>query len=248
MHVIPEKKISAKASEVTGVTMVGQSMIVNGKAVEAVSIKSALDRFIKYLEKCRKDSPVILVGHNIESYDCKVLLHALQNCGKCSDFQRNVTGFLDTYKLFKKCFPNMKSYKQEELVKALIGESYMAHCALHDVVALQKLMKSANLEQTDMNKSAFSLERAIKAYDISQHVASNIPSLQTMIDKKIISKGIARSIAGSGLQFQHLCVVSKRNGVEGLKSLLSEVSNGQIRVTKSEKIIMGIANYISQYH
>ena len=55
-----------------------------------------IDRFIKFLDKCRKDSPVILVGHNIESYDCKVLLHALQNCGKCSDFQRNVTGFLDT--------------------------------------------------------------------------------------------------------------------------------------------------------
>ena len=82
MHVIPEKKISAKASEVTGVTMVCQSMIVNGKAVEAVSIKSALDRFIKYLEKCRKDSPVILVGHNIESYDCKVLLHAFSLLAK----------------------------------------------------------------------------------------------------------------------------------------------------------------------
>ena len=54
MHVIPEKKISAKASEVTGVTMVGQSMIVNGKAVEAVSIKSALDRFIKFLEKMQE--------------------------------------------------------------------------------------------------------------------------------------------------------------------------------------------------
>ena len=65
-----------------------------------------------------------------------------------------------------------------------------------------------------------------------------------MIDNKCISQGVARKVAGSGLQLKHLSTVSKRNGLSGLRSLLSEVTNGQIRVAKSEKIICAIASYL----
>ncbi|XP_052212334.1 protein PML-like isoform X3 [Dreissena polymorpha] len=240
-YVMPEKKMSLKASEITGVTVVGESMLVKGQTVTAVPIKSALTSFITFLQKC---SPVILVGHNIESFDCKVLLHAIHSCGKMFEFQQNICGFLDTYKLLKEILPNMKSYKQENLVKDVIGESYMAHGALQDVLALQKLVNSVPLDQNIVNKYSFSYERAILAYNVSLNVASNIKSLQTMIDKKVMSQGVARKAAGSGLQLKHLRTVSKRNGLSGLRSLLSEVTNGQIRVTKSEKIICAIASYL----
>ena len=65
-----------------------------------------------------------------------------------------------------------------------------------------------------------------------------------LIDKKVMSQGVARKVAGSGLQLKHLSTVSKRNGLSGLRSLLSEVTNGQKRVTKSEKIICAIASYL----
>ncbi|KAH3836738.1 hypothetical protein DPMN_110113 [Dreissena polymorpha] len=60
---MPEKKMSLKASEISGVTVVGDSMLVKGHKVTAVPIKSALTRFITFLQKF---SPEILVGHNIE--------------------------------------------------------------------------------------------------------------------------------------------------------------------------------------
>lgn len=74
---MPEKKMSLKASEITGVTVVSDSMLVKRQTVTAVPIKSALTSFITFLQKC---SPIILVGHNIESFDCKVLLRAIHTC------------------------------------------------------------------------------------------------------------------------------------------------------------------------
>ncbi|KAH3817972.1 hypothetical protein DPMN_119557 [Dreissena polymorpha] len=65
-----------------------------------------------------------------------------------------------------------------------------------------------------------------------------------MIDTKVISQGVTRKVAGSGLQLKHLSIESKRIGLSGLRSPLSEVTNGQIRVTKSEKIICAIASYL----
>ncbi|XP_052267822.1 uncharacterized protein LOC127869351 [Dreissena polymorpha] len=76
-YVMHEKKISLQASEITGVTVVSDSMLVKRQTVTAVPIKSALTSFITFLQKC---SPIILVGHNIESFDCKVLLRAIHTC------------------------------------------------------------------------------------------------------------------------------------------------------------------------
>jgi hypothetical protein len=87
------QKISLQASEITGVTVVSDSMLVKRQTVTAVPIKSALTSFITFLQKF---SPVILVGHNIESFDCKVFLHAVHTCGKMFEFQQNICGFLDT--------------------------------------------------------------------------------------------------------------------------------------------------------
>ncbi|KAH3739915.1 hypothetical protein DPMN_046605 [Dreissena polymorpha] len=60
-----EKKMSLKASEITRVTVVGDSTLVKGQTVTADPIKSALTSFITFLQKF---SPVILVGHTIECF------------------------------------------------------------------------------------------------------------------------------------------------------------------------------------
>jgi hypothetical protein len=49
--------------------------------------------------------------------------------------------------MLKEILPNMKSYKREHLVKDVIGELYMAHGAIQDILALQKLVNSVPLDQ-----------------------------------------------------------------------------------------------------
>jgi len=236
--------MSTKASEVTGVTMVGDTMFVHGKEVQAVPVRNALEQFIAFLKQCQQNSPVLLVGHNIKNFDSKILIHALTNCDLLSDFENATFGFLDTLNLFKKTLPKQPSYRQEDLLKNLLGETYSAHSAIHDVIALQKLMATLVVERTVLNLSSFSCQHAIKSYVISSEVRKNLPSLHTMVDKKIISPGIARTIAGSGLNCNHLQISWKRNGIDGLRNLLSEVNDGHIRVTRSEKIIAAIGDYI----
>lgn len=46
----------------------------------------------------------------------------------------------------------------------------------------------------------------------------------------------------------HVCFVYKRNGIDGLWRMLSEVSNGKVRVTKSERILMAIAEFLHLIH
>lgn len=129
-------------------------------------------------------------------------------------------------------------------MRNLLGNSYTAHNAQEDVIALQTLVNSVHSDENVKTELSFSLEKAVQSYEYACNISRNIASLQSIIDKKVISKGIARLIAGSGLKFCHLCIVYKRNGTDGLRRLLSEVSYGKVRVTKSERIITDIADYI----
>lgn len=55
---------------------------------------------------------------------------------------------------------------------------------------------------------------------------------------------LSARVLQDGLKICHLCVVYKRNGTDGLRRLLSEVSNAKVTVTKSERIIKTIAKYL----
>jgi len=225
--------------------MVGDTMFVHGKEDQAVPVRNALEQFIAFLKQCQQNSPVLLVGHNIKNFDSKILIHALTNCELLSDLENATVGFLDTLNLLhKKTLPKQPSYRQEDLLKNLLGETYSAHSAIHNVIALQKLMATLVVERTVLNPSSFSCQHAIKSYFISSQVIKNLPSLHTMVDKKIISPGIARTIAESALNCNHLQIAWKRNGIDGLRNLLSEVNDGHIRVTRSEEIIAAIGDYI----
>jgi hypothetical protein len=68
--------------------------------------------------------------------------------------------------MLKEILPNMKSYNREHLVKDVIGELYMAHGAIQDILALQKLVNSVPLDQNTVNKYSFSYDRAVLAYNV----------------------------------------------------------------------------------
>lgn len=134
-YVIPQKPISTQASKVTGLALNGTTLHHNGKAVKAVSIQEALQDLISFRGNLPSKKPKILVGHNIKSYDCPILMNALRNCNIEDRFEEEVIGFLDTMKLFRLSFPSQKSYSQQHLSKVLLAEdfTYEAHNALEDV-------------------------------------------------------------------------------------------------------------------
>jgi hypothetical protein len=80
-------------------------------------------------------------------------------------------------------------------------------------------------------------------YDICKQ---NLTSLKPLVDAKVIGIAMAKNVASSGLQMDHIKLAHKRNHSDGIKRLLNEKDrNGKIRVTDSSRIIKKLTNYLA---
>lgn len=71
----------------------------------------------------------------------------------------------------------------------------------------------------------------------------NIPSLQCLVDKNVLSAGMAKKVAGSGLDFECLRLAHSRSA-DGIHALFTEqCGNSSVRVTKCKKIIDSVTNF-----
>ncbi|XP_065944826.1 uncharacterized protein [Magallana gigas] len=240
-YVTPKRPITPSASEITGLVVRNGKLYHLQKEVNAISLIAALDSFLKFLEKY--NSGVILVGHNIKSFDCPVLFRALESCSLLSKFSSKVNGFLDTKLLFRISHPNLTSYSQQSLVARLLGCTYGAHNALEDILALQKLVDKVDLSDGKYKNATFSICYALNALLYQKEVDKNFPSLQILVEKKVLSLCMAKKIAGSALNFDSLKLAHSRDD-NGIRVLFTEVcSNGSVRVTKSNKVIEAVSSF-----
>lgn len=247
-YVMPQITITPKASEITGITVNNGKMFHHSKQVDAVPVKDAFSQLCAYLEKSNNN---ILIGHNIQTYDCPLLFNALASCGEIvvNKFCDNVKGFVDTRKLFKITHSNQKSFAQQNLLKNIMGVTYDAHDALEDVVALQKLVDFVHIEKKPMQKASFTVEYMKESYQHSLRVRQNMPSLKTMIEEKVVSSNMAKTIAGSGLAYKHLKLAYERDCIKGIESLFTEIYDScsrKVRVTKSKNIIDSVSDHFSK--
>ena len=70
-YVVPETPILSHASKVTGLTVVGNSLMLKGAPVPTVSIYDCLSDFILWVQTFKK--PMLLDGHNVQ-FDSKALV------------------------------------------------------------------------------------------------------------------------------------------------------------------------------
>lgn len=244
-YVFPRIAISSQSASVTGISVRNGIMYHHGKRVDSKSISTAVDMLLDFCQTFQKK--IILVGHNVESFDSPILMYALDRCKKLESFTNIVDGFLDTLKFFRIERPGFSSYRQEYLCKNLAGIDYDAHDALSDVLSLQSLINFLNIGLENVNARTASLTSvsAVDFYRYSNVVQSNLPSLQPLIGQKIISCPIAKKIAGSGLQLKHLELAYSRDPVEGIYSLFSEQCGKSVRVSKSRKVTGKIVEYFA---
>ena len=76
-YVMPKIPITSSATEITGLAVQNGMLFHHGSKVDALSVSAALDSLFRFLEKFNN---VVLVGHNIKTFDCPVLLQALESC------------------------------------------------------------------------------------------------------------------------------------------------------------------------
>ena len=241
IYIIPEQKISISASLVTQLDMVGGRLLHRGEPVPAEQPREAFEKFLAWLKG--KKEKVVLLAHNAKCFDSKRIIYALKKYNLLSSFQESVLGFIDTLALFKKVLPGRETYSQECLVADLLGVFYVSHDSLEDVKALQRLVSCKKVEENQLIESSFSTESAVQSTEYCVKKMVNLRTLQPLIASKVVSKGMADKIAGSGLSLHHLQLSFERGGGDGLISILSDHVNGKPRVTKNRRIISQLSNY-----
>ena len=187
--------MTLEAAKVTGIGTGGGKVYKNGIKMPAQTLGETLSDFINWIIQFKK--PVVLIAHNA-MFDARVFVNACVKTNMFDTMSAVIVGFVDTLKAMRKHFPGQKSYKQELLLKELLGYSYSAHDALEDCQSLMKLVnyacEKANMKLCD-NVISFEFIRDNILYD--RKAKENLCKLKPMLKKLIISKVMADKIAGS---------------------------------------------------
>ncbi|XP_076102353.1 uncharacterized protein LOC143071724 isoform X2 [Mytilus galloprovincialis] len=242
-YILPSQPISKEATNITKITVRGNNMLYNSKPVNFKYPHQALTDFITFLSEfsCKP----ILVGHNIKRFDCHILYNALRFYNMYSEFCSHIIGFVDSLDVFKHVVPGLSSYSQTNLVDTLLDETYAAHNALEDTRLLFRLItctSQGNVISDNITDFIFSSN-----YPHNCHMhQDNLTTFSEAINCKALSKATALKAARSNLRLCHLQLSIERNGLDGLRALLSELTNqGIVRVTSCKKIIQKMYDFLT---
>ncbi|XP_070687629.1 three prime repair exonuclease 4 [Pempheris klunzingeri] len=138
LYVVPRCRMQRGAAKVTGFRVRRQRLYLHRQLVPTNSLREVLVSFIAFLHMLGRP---LVIGHNIRRFDCPVLARALDELDLRAEFESSVSGCVDTLPLAREMLKDhgLQSFRQENLVRELLGVNYKAHDALEDVRALQAL-------------------------------------------------------------------------------------------------------------
>lgn len=240
----PKLPMAESAQEITGINVSSSgSFTVHGKPVAAFGINDALERFWSFLGQF---SCVVLVAHNGRRFDFPVLVSAVTSVGAIDKMFSKVSGFVDSLPFFKKAFEHQECYKQEYLVRKLLGVSYSAHDANEDVETLGQLVFHAGAK--GLLQHSFHPSAVHYSLLFSEEKYKNLESLSPLISRGIMKRCTAENVAGSGLSYKHLQKIFIRDGEDGLKNVfVSKNSEGQPRVTNNKRVLENVIPKLAEY-
>ena len=191
----------------------GEQMFHRGQPVESLSIHDALRTFTEFIEGL-PGANAILIGHNIKTFDCHVLMSTLTACHLDQRFSKKVTRYLGTLQMFKLLKPGLPSYTQTNLVNDVLGLEYLydAHNAVSDVTSLKSLFDASTEDEEVRRKFTRDSDYVLESLWYAKQIKVSLPSLELFVQSKKISNMMAKKIAGSDLRFQHLTTVFLRLG------------------------------------
>ena len=135
----------------------------------------------------------------------------------------------------------------------MFGESFNAHDALEDVLALRKILFSSKLElspETIVNQSSLvTVKHAAKDMNYLDRRHNIVQAFEGKLydsatNKGPVTKNMVEKIAGSGLTYEDLKKLYIKYGEVGLTAILSKPPCGSMssspRVTRTKRILAGV--------
>ena len=242
-YVTPTRGISTTASAVTGLTTNGHILFHNGTPVISLPLKEALQLFLAWLQD---RAPVVLAGHNLRRFDFPRLMNAFEKANLLSAFTDSCLGGIDTLPLFKDKYPDEPKHTQEHLFQKLTNKTYVAHDAASDVTSLQQLCHVAGFTKNVLMKYSFTTQWYIDCMTYRAVGAENTDTMQSLVERKVVSRQMATKIGSSGLQLSHLTTAYSHGGRETLCQLLTEKVDGTPRVTSCKRVLNALVQYCDE--
>ncbi|CAB3983115.1 exonuclease R569 [Paramuricea clavata] len=282
-YILPTTDIDFHASKVNKLQVVnanGQKVLLkSGQMLPTVELHVALDRFLTFVSetidqakaKTQQDVHTILIGHNVSIFDVPILLrHAGEQFA--SHLQSLDVWFADSIPLFKNLtkaeYPLLKNgdgsfpkINQSSIYESLFNESFLAHDALEDVIALKRILFSSKLKLPTKsiveNSCPVSVRHAVDDMKYLDHRHNLVQSFQGKLfntnahNPSVITKGMVEKIAGSGLSYTDLEKTYRKFGQDGLFALLSKPPSSAStsapkttpRVTRTDRILAAIVQH-----
>lgn len=148
-----------QAARVTGFRVRGRRLYLRRRLVLTNSLREVLVAFIAFLQMLGRP---LVVGHNIRRFDWPLLGRALDELDLRADFESSVSSCVDTLPLAREMLAGrgLRSFRQENLVRELLGVDYKSHDALEDVRALQALYRALRPTAEFVCRHSFALGAA----------------------------------------------------------------------------------------
>ncbi|XP_067013852.2 uncharacterized protein [Anabrus simplex] len=210
-----------------------------GRILETLPMSEAWERFLRFLEeKCGGN--VTLVMHR-DAYHLPIIKRHLKELGLLEKFSVICKGVIDTLQLFRKEYPQIKEegrgYELDELL-SIIGLEETKPSELDALVAAKNLKELVDHEISQGNIDSYVLNNYFKSLTYIQE-AENAKEDAKILKTEMpsLSKETAEKLVGAGISYYLLLSTYNEAGESGIRSLLSEEVNGQVRVTKSSMVI-----------
>lgn len=161
-----------------------------------------------------------------------------------------VYGLADSLLIFKKEFPERKKdcgYSEGKLLKFYLPSEDVSnlHDALNDIKALKKLLDVCKIDENIVKKYTKSLIGLKKAKVLKKKITATKNTFD-ILKKSKISSQIITKLAKEGITQRMLIDKYTKEGVEGIKYLLSISINGKVRITSNKKIITQICDVLEK--
>lgn len=199
VYVIPDGNIQATASEITGLSVRrrgGVRVLFHNETnvPDAVSEDEALQNFTVWLSGLAKEK-LVLVAHNGNTFDNRILLNAANRHGKVDQLGDAVSGFADSLLACREKFSDGQQCSLTGLA-ARVGLRFEAHNAIEDVRIL-KLLCEKYVKLSSKHSKSFEDVRETNIHQLRS--AQLLATYATVIQQKIITKTMASKAAKSGL-------------------------------------------------
>ncbi|VDI16386.1 Hypothetical predicted protein [Mytilus galloprovincialis] len=210
-YVVPKAPMSSGAEDITGIMWDGTNLRLNGKVVAALPIFEALSNFFLWLQKFNN---AILIAHNGKKFDFRILSNAADKCKLFNLYLESCVGCIDSIAVMKSKIPKLPKYSQPYLAEHVCNKNYNAHNALDDVSMLNEILKAAKVSSVDLLKHTYSPGDHLLQENFNMNKLKNLPSLHFLIGQGVVKMTTAENISGSGLNFEHLKLIWKREDVD----------------------------------